>query len=189
MDVPNAQWRCVQSTATSTSKAAPTLRQRAGDEFSAAAAAATAGPWRSRARSRLGRGFPPKRCRNRGRSCAASEGPFVTSRNAILPALALLAALAAAPAQAQVGGVLPPYEIITMLRSTGLDPVGRPVLQGRHYVLHAVDRDGEDVRVTATSSRSGRWPAGRRTRGGTIGVRRPARASSRCRRTIATGPR
>lgn len=46
-----------------------------------------------------------------------------------------------------VGDLLPPYEIATIVRSAGLDPVSRPMLQGRRYVLRAIDPDGIDVRV------------------------------------------
>jgi hypothetical protein len=46
-------------------------------------------------------------------------------------------------AQAQ----LPPYEILTIIRSTGLDPLSQPVLRGSAYVLRAIDNSGEEVRV------------------------------------------
>jgi len=49
-------------------------------------------------------------------------------------------------AQAQAD-VLPPYEIVTILRSTGLNPLDRPVRRGPNYVLRAVDGGGEEVRV------------------------------------------
>jgi len=44
-------------------------------------------------------------------------------------------------------GALPPHEIVTIVRSTGLEPVGRPVRQGPAYALRAVDPAGEEVRV------------------------------------------
>ena len=44
-------------------------------------------------------------------------------------------------------GALPAYEIVTIVRSTGLDPVGRPIRQGPTYALRAVDPAGEEVRV------------------------------------------
>jgi hypothetical protein len=52
---------------------------------------------------------------------------------------------------AQVG--LPPYEILTIVRSTGLDPLSRPVRQGSTYVLRAIDPYGEEVRVVVGAQR------------------------------------
>lgn len=49
-------------------------------------------------------------------------------------------------AQAVVGG-LPPYEMIAITRSIGLRPLGRPLRQGPHYVLRALDHRGEERRV------------------------------------------
>jgi hypothetical protein len=63
-------------------------------------------------------------------------------------ALGAVLALPPAPAGAQgAPGVLPPYEIVTILRSTGMTPVGRPVRRGPTYVLRAIDAAGEEVRV------------------------------------------
>jgi len=45
------------------------------------------------------------------------------------------------------GGPLPPHEAVTIVSSTGLEPVGRPVRQGPVYALRAVDPAGEEVRV------------------------------------------
>jgi hypothetical protein len=42
---------------------------------------------------------------------------------------------------------LPPYEIMSIVRSTGLAPVTRPVRRGPYYVLVAVDRVGREMRV------------------------------------------
>jgi hypothetical protein len=42
---------------------------------------------------------------------------------------------------------LPPHEVVTIVSSTGLEPVGRPVRQGPVYALRAVDSAGEEVRV------------------------------------------
>jgi hypothetical protein len=73
--------------------------------------------------------------------------------------VAAFALLAAQPGLAQVvpppypgtiypgGGALPPHEIVTIVRSTGLEPIGRPVRQGPAYALRAVDPAGEEVRV------------------------------------------
>jgi hypothetical protein len=44
-------------------------------------------------------------------------------------------------------GALPPHEVATIVSSTGLEPVGRPVRQGPVYALRAVDPAGEEVRV------------------------------------------
>jgi hypothetical protein len=49
--------------------------------------------------------------------------------------------------------VLPPYEILTIVRSTGLDPLSRPVRQGSTYVLRAIDPYGEEVRVVVGAQR------------------------------------
>ena len=50
-------------------------------------------------------------------------------------------------AQATGPGALPPYEILTMLRSTGLDPLDQPVRRGPNYVLRAIDGSDREVRV------------------------------------------
>jgi hypothetical protein len=42
---------------------------------------------------------------------------------------------------------LPPYEIMSIVRSTGLTPLTRPVRRGAYYVLVAVDRVGREMRV------------------------------------------
>jgi hypothetical protein len=44
-------------------------------------------------------------------------------------------------------GVLPPHEVLTSVRSMGLDPVSRPALQGRVYVLRAYDVNQAENRV------------------------------------------
>ncbi len=43
--------------------------------------------------------------------------------------------------------VIPPHEVFTIVSSMGLRPLGRPHFRGRSYVLLAVDRRGEEVRV------------------------------------------
>jgi hypothetical protein len=58
------------------------------------------------------------------------------------------------PPGAQAGGVLPPYEVLTSVRSMGLDPVGRPALRGRVYVLRAFDDTQFEKRVVV-DARSG----------------------------------
>jgi hypothetical protein len=42
---------------------------------------------------------------------------------------------------------LPPYEIMSIVRSTGLAPLTRPMRRGPYYVLVAVDRIGRQMRV------------------------------------------
>ena len=76
---------------------------------------------------------------------------------AALSALVFSAPAAAEPvqlAQAVEARVLPPHEILTIVRSTRLDPIGRPVRQGPNYVLHAIDEDDREMRVIV-SARSG----------------------------------
>jgi hypothetical protein len=48
---------------------------------------------------------------------------------------------------------LPPHEIVTIVRSTGLEPMGNPVRQGPVYALRAVDPAGEEVRVIVDAQR------------------------------------
>jgi hypothetical protein len=64
-----------------------------------------------------------------------------------------LAAFAPVPALAQ--GQLPPFEVITIVRSMGMDPLGRPVRRGAAYVLRALDGYGQEVMV-AVDARQGR---------------------------------
>lgn len=78
----------------------------------------------------------------------------MTTRIAVVVAYASLALFstgsAAEPlraAPASESGFLPPFEAVTVTRSRGLVPLGRPVLRGRTYVLTAVDRGGIEVRV------------------------------------------
>ena len=54
-------------------------------------------------------------------------------------------------AQAVEFGWLPPHEIITIVRSAGLDPVGPPFRQGQNYILRAISRDDEEVRVVVSA--------------------------------------
>jgi hypothetical protein len=42
---------------------------------------------------------------------------------------------------------LPPHEIITIVRSTGLEPLSGPMRRGPIYAVRAVDRAGQQVRV------------------------------------------
>jgi hypothetical protein len=75
---------------------------------------------------------------------------------AALSVLALSVPAIAEPvhlAQAIEARVLPPHEILTIVRSTGLDPIGRPVRQGPNYVLHAIDEDDREMRVIVSARR------------------------------------
>jgi hypothetical protein len=71
---------------------------------------------------------------------------------AICAALVLLA-FGTAQAQSVYPGpglpdrALPPYEIMSIVRSTGLAPLTRPMRRGPYYVLVAVDRVGRQMRV------------------------------------------
>ena len=58
-----------------------------------------------------------------------------------------LAVPTTAGAQQIIPGGLPPHEIVTIVRSTGLDPIDFPVRRGALYVLHALDHRDRDVRV------------------------------------------
>ena len=64
-----------------------------------------------------------------------------------------LGAAGTAAAQAVYAGpglsdpALPPYEIMSIVRSTGLAPLTRPMRRGPYYVLVAVDRVGRQMRV------------------------------------------
>ena len=49
---------------------------------------------------------------------------------------------------------MPPYEVLTIVRSMGFDPMSRPVLRGPVYVVRALDDDDIPVRV-AIDARSG----------------------------------
>ncbi|HEY6256986.1 MAG TPA: hypothetical protein VIY51_14460 [Xanthobacteraceae bacterium] len=51
------------------------------------------------------------------------------------------------PGAAVSDPVLPPYEIMSIVRSTGLAPLTRPMRRGPYYVLVAVDRVGRQMRV------------------------------------------
>jgi hypothetical protein len=48
---------------------------------------------------------------------------------------------------------LPSHEIVAIVRSAGLEPMGSPVRQGPAYALRAVDPAGEEVRVIVDAQR------------------------------------
>ena len=80
-------------------------------------------------------------------------------RSMIYTALAVLALSTPAAAQgyqpgAKPPGAMPPYEILTMLRSTGFDPIGQPVRRGPNYVLRAIDDNDREVNLVI-NARSG----------------------------------
>ena len=52
-------------------------------------------------------------------------------------------------------GMLPPYEVLTIVRSMGFETQGRPMLRGRVYIVHAIDNQDIPVRV-AVDAASGR---------------------------------
>ena len=53
------------------------------------------------------------------------------------------------------GPALPPYEVVTIVRSMGFDPASRPVLRGPVWVVRAFDNQNVLVRV-AVDARTGR---------------------------------
>jgi translation initiation factor IF-2 len=71
---------------------------------------------------------------------------------AICAGLVAIGLAGAEPAAAQLlayppAGNMPAYEVVTLVRSTGLEPVGHPVRRGPAYVLHAVNPSGREFRV------------------------------------------
>lgn len=85
----------------------------------------------------------------------------MTTKFVITVAAALAVGTAVAGAQERRGppapgaNLLPAHEIITILRSTGFDPVGRPVRMGSRYEVQAIDPDDDDVRLLV-DGRTGR---------------------------------
>jgi hypothetical protein len=53
------------------------------------------------------------------------------------------------------GTGVPPYEVVAIVRSTGLEPLTRPVRSGPAYALRALDPAGQEVRVVV-DARNGR---------------------------------
>ncbi len=84
---------------------------------------------------------------DRGR--AVTEG-MLNVKSLVLAGAVVLALTGAATAESlrmAQGRALPPYEILTIVRSTGLSPIGQPARQGGQYVLRALDRRGQPRRV------------------------------------------
>jgi hypothetical protein len=83
----------------------------------------------------------------------------VIARATILALLAVSAGAGAAAADpvaaARPVAELPPYEVLTIIRSARFDPLNRPVRRGPNYVVRAIDRIGTEVRVIV-DARSGR---------------------------------
>lgn len=57
--------------------------------------------------------------------------------------------LGCTPANAQMlaADILPPYEVVTIVRSMGLNPNERPRWRNGRYIMAATDRSGREVRV------------------------------------------
>ena len=58
--------------------------------------------------------------------------------------------------------ILPPYEVSTIVRSMGFNPLDRPCWRHGRYVMAATDRSGREVRVVVDASsgqviRVARW--------------------------------
>jgi len=89
-----------------------------------------------------------------GRDVVTSGKIFAALTGVAVVAATLLAS-AQVPADAQVvripqappDQVLPAHEVVTIVRSTGLDPLEAPVRYGVTYRLRAVDRAGRDLNV------------------------------------------
>jgi len=68
---------------------------------------------------------------------------------ALVVTLSLVAADSFKREQTIATDVLPANEILTTVRSMGLDPIGELLRRGPYYVLHAYDPRGVEVRVVA----------------------------------------
>jgi hypothetical protein len=74
----------------------------------------------------------------------------VRQKLAIYAGLLAVTVVGSAPAFAQAyppTGMLRRVEVLALVRSTGLEPLSRPVRQGPTFVLHAVNPAGREVRV------------------------------------------
>lgn len=80
-----------------------------------------------------------------------SRRRLVKIKAAVLSAFFVAAGTASATAQVGFApypsDIIPPYEVAAIVNSLRLTPISRPVLWGSTYVVRAVDRDGEVVRV------------------------------------------
>jgi hypothetical protein len=82
------------------------------------------------------------------------EGIFVKRTISALFAVLVFAAVRPVLAQGYEPGILPPHEILTIVRSTGFDPIGQPMRRGPNYVLRAIDDNDREVNLLI-SARSG----------------------------------
>src|SRR5262245_4620627 len=94
------------------------------------------------------------------RKCGECSGPelgraplrhsFTLCTATLAAGLTLSAAALAQPMPPTYPGPaigLPPYEVVAIVRSAGLEPLHRPLRRGPGYVLRAVDPGGREVRV------------------------------------------
>jgi hypothetical protein len=101
--------------------------------------------------------IPPQPRPNPQRACIPrgdiSARKSLGGRGVVKQRLLLIAAaagfLGCAPANAQMlaADILPPYEVVTIVRSMGLNPIERPHWRHGRYILAATDRAGRQVRV------------------------------------------
>ncbi len=66
---------------------------------------------------------------------------------AVSAAIAMSAAGSAQAQQGMAADLLPPHEVATVIASMGMRPVSRPIWRGDRYVVFAIDRHGQEVRV------------------------------------------
>lgn len=106
---------------------------------------------------------------------AAAATPAVSAAGAASNQISVVPVQYVAPAE------LPPHDVRAILYSMGLRPIGRPLLWGGYYLVRAIDRHGEFVRVVidarrgrvvslASAASSGR-SHGERRRFGSLGPR------------------
>ena len=132
-------------------------------------------------------------------------GLFVKPRT-IHASLAVLALSLPAAGQVFEARALPPDEILTILYTAGLDPIGQPALSGTNYVIRARDGDDREVDVvigansgdilskTPVTTASRIPPASNRTRSrggsdaGPLIVDEDDSPSSRFYRSLSPGP-
>jgi hypothetical protein len=87
--------------------------------------------------------------------------PIVKTRVLLIAWIASVAVAHSASAESigavrtAAAGVLPSYEILTIIRSTGFAPIGQPVRNGQTYVLRAVDPYDLEFRLVV-DARTGR---------------------------------
>jgi hypothetical protein len=72
---------------------------------------------------------------------------LVVKQKTIYVTLMLLALSAPAVAQGFEPGTMPPREIMRMLRSTGFEPMSRPMRRGPNYLVFAIDSRDREVQL------------------------------------------